>query len=93
MFTVVTTPSKVAIVSVSKLLKILNELKLPIIGVIENMQMKQSDIIINNVSKMGISYLNSIKFDDNLEDSIGKPNLLLETDFMKDFNEIIIKFI
>lgn len=92
-FLVVTTPSKVAIVSVSKLLKILNELNLPIIGVIENMQMKQSDIIINNVSKMGISYLNSIKFDDNLEDSIGKPNLLLETDFMKDFNEIIKKFI
>jgi ATP-binding protein involved in chromosome partitioning len=92
-FLVVTTPSKVAIVAVSKLLKILKELKILIIGVVENMQMKQSDFISNNVSKMGISYLNSIKFDENLEDTIGKPNLLLETDFMKDFDKIIEKSI
>ena len=92
-FLVVTTPSKVAIAAVSKLLKILKELKLPIIGIVENMKMKQSDFIKGNVSKMGISYLNSIQFDENLEDSIGKPNLLVKTDFMKDFDKIIQKII
>lgn len=92
-FLVVTTPSKVAIAAVSKLLKILKELKLPVIGIVENMKMKQSDFIKGNVSKMGISYLNSIQFDGNLEDSIGKPNLLVKTDFMNDFDKIIQKII
>ena len=90
-FLVVTTPSKVAMAAVSKLLKLLKELKLPIIGIVENMKMKQSDFIKGNVSNMGISYLNSIKFDENLEDSIGEPNLLVKTDFMKDFDKIIQK--
>ena len=90
-FLVVTTPSKVAMAAVSKLLKLLKELKLPIIGIVENMKMKPSDFIKGNVSKMGISYLDSIKFDENLEDSIGEPNLLVKTDFMKDFDKIIQK--
>ena len=92
-FLVVTTPSKVAMAAVSKLLKLLKELKLPIIGIVENMKMKQSDFIKGNVSKMGISYLDSIQFDENLEDSIGKPNLLVKTDFMKDFDKIVKKII
>ncbi|MCK4902634.1 MAG: P-loop NTPase [Thermoplasmatales archaeon] len=92
-FLVVTTPSKVAMAAVSKLLKLLKELKLPIIGIVENMKMKQSDFIKGNVSKMGISYLDSIQFDENLEDSIGKPNLLVKTDFMADFDKIIQKII
>ncbi len=92
-FLVVTTPSKVAMAAVSKLLKLLKELKLPIIGIVENMKMKQSDFISDNVSKMGISYLNSIQFDENLEDSIGKPNLLVKTGFMNDFDKIVKKII
>lgn len=92
-FLVITTPSKVSIIAVSKLLKILKELRLPIIGVIENMQMKPSDYIKTNVSKLKISYLNSIKLDKNLEESIGKPKLLINSDFMKDFEKIIEKSI
>jgi len=44
-FLVVTTPSKVAMGAVSKLLSILKELKLPVIGVIENMKMTESRYI------------------------------------------------
>ena len=40
-FLVVTTPSKVAMGAVSKLLLILKELKLPVIGVVENMKMTE----------------------------------------------------
>ena len=90
-FLVITTPSKVAIAAVEKLLKILKELKLPILGVVENMQMKQSDFINESVSKMKISYLSSIKFDKNLEESIGRPDKLLDAVFMKDLDRIIGK--
>ena len=40
---------------------------------------------------MGLTYLNSIYFDQNLEGSIGDFNKLLETDFMKDFGKIVDK--
>jgi hypothetical protein len=53
--------------------------------------MTDSDYIEDNVSKMGLTHLNSISFDNNLEDSIGNPNKLLESDFMKDFDKIVAK--
>jgi len=82
-FLIVTTPSKVAMNSVSKLLKILLELKKPIIGVIENMKMIESPYIESTVTSMGIPYLGSIAFDQNLEEAIGSGDRLLETHFMQ----------
>ena len=90
-FLVVITPSKVSMGAVGKLLQLLKELKLPVIGVVENMKMTDSNYIENNVSKMGLTYLNSISFDQNLEGSIGNVDKLLETDFMKDFDKIVDK--
>ena len=90
-FLVVTSPSKVSMGAVGKLLQLLKELKLPVIGVVENMKMIDSNYVKDSVSKMGLTYLNSIYFDQNLEGSIGDANKLLETDFMKDFGKIIDK--
>jgi len=90
-FLVVSTPSKVVMGAVGKLLTILKELKLPVIGVVENLKMTESNYVNDIISKMGLSYLNSISFDNNLEDSIGKPDRLLETCFMKDLNKIVEK--
>jgi Mrp family chromosome partitioning ATPase len=86
---VVTTPSKVAMGAVSKLLKILKELKIPTIGVIENMTMTKSPFIRGEICQMNLPFLGSISFDKNLEDSIGKPDKLLKTDFMKDLDKIL----
>ena len=90
-FLVVTTPSKVSMGAVGKLLKILKELNLQIIGVIENMKMTDSRFIKESVSKMGLPYLDYISFDSNIEDSIGYTNKLLKSNFMKDFDKIIVK--
>lgn len=87
-FLVVSTPSKVSMGAVSKLLKMLKELKLPVIGVIENMKMNGSDYVENSVTKMGLVYLGEISFDKYLEDSIGIPNNLFKTKFMRDLNKI-----
>jgi ATP-binding protein involved in chromosome partitioning len=92
-FLIITTPSKVAFAAVNKLIKILKELKLPIIGIVENMQMKQSNLIFDKVKRIGLPYLNTIKFDENLEDSLGNLDLLNNTGFMKDFDKIIEKII
>jgi len=90
-FLVVTTPSKVAMGAVSKLLFILKELKIQIIGVVENMKMADSDCIKDSVSEMKIKYLGHIFFDKDLEESIGNPNKLQKTDFMRDLDKFISK--
>jgi len=92
-FLVVTTPSKVSMGAVCKLLYILKELKLPIIGVIENMKMMDSSYIKDSASDMKIKYLGHISFDKNLEESIGNPSRLQHTDFMKDLNNFLSKII
>jgi len=88
-FIVVTTPSKVSMGSVEKLLKILKELKVPTIGIIENMTMTKNQFIRNEICQMKIDYLGSIAFDEKLEQAIGNTNKLLRTDFMRDLAEII----
>jgi ATP-binding protein involved in chromosome partitioning len=90
-FLIVTTPSVVAMGAVNKLLRILKELKLPIIGIIENMKMKSSNYVNESVSEMSLNYLGAIAFDHDLEDAIGNVDKLNKSDFMKDFDKIIKK--
>ena len=90
-FLVVTTPSKVAMGAVSKLLKLLKELNIPTIGVIENMVMTKSSFVKNEINQMKMPYLGSLSFDYNLEKSIGLPDKLVETDFMRDLDKIVEK--
>jgi ATP-binding protein involved in chromosome partitioning len=90
-FLIVTTPSIVAMGAVNKLLRILKELKLPIIGIIENMKMKKSNLVKDSVSGMDLKYLGAITFDHNLEEVIGNTDNLSKSDFMKIFDKIIKK--
>jgi ATP-binding protein involved in chromosome partitioning len=92
-FMVVTTPSKVALAAVDKLLNILYELKLPIVGIVENMQINDSNLIKNYSKDKGYKYLGIVSFDPDLEDSIGAPEKLMKTDFMKDFKGVVEKVI
>ena len=92
-FLVVTTPSKVSMGAVGKLLFILKELKLPIIGLIENMKMYDSNYIKHSVSRIKIRYLGYISFDRNLEESIGNTNKLQKTNFMKDLKNVLSKIV
>jgi ATP-binding protein involved in chromosome partitioning len=90
-FLVVTTPSKVAMGAVSKLLKILIELKKPVLGVIENMTMTDSSYIEEEVKKLKVRYLGKIHFDETLEESIGNADRLAETQAMKNLTVILRK--
>ena len=83
-FLTVTTPSKVAMGAVNKLLKMLQELNRPILGILENMSLTSSSFIEKEVQKHKIPYLGRIRFDYHLEQAIGKPQLLKKTEFMKD---------
>lgn len=88
-FLVVTTSSKVSMAAVKKLLLILQELKIPIEGVIENMVIKATSEIKSQVVNLNLDYLGSINFDFDLEKSLGMPENLLKTKLMNDLNKII----
>lgn len=88
-FLVVTTPSKVAFETVGKLIELLKDLNVPILGVIENMKMRDSLFIRKQVERYDVPFLGEIKFDPKLEDSIGDVDKLLETDFAKGLEKIV----
>ncbi len=88
-FLVVTTPSKVSYAAVLKLLKILKELNIPIIGILENMKMKKSSFIEDELSKIKIDYLGNIFYDQDIEDALGNGEKLLKTNFIKDLEKSI----
>jgi ATP-binding protein involved in chromosome partitioning len=88
-FLVVTTPSQLAFETVRKLVDLLTELKIPIIGVIENMKMKDSPLIQQRVEERGIDFWGEIPFDNKLEESIGNVGRLLETVFARKLEETV----
>lgn len=90
-FLIVTTPSKVAFETVRKLTRLLKDLKVPILGVVENMKMKDSSFIRKQVEMLSVPFLGEIDFDYRLEDSMGDVQKLLETKFAQSVQEIASK--
>lgn len=90
-FLIVTTPSRLAFETVRKLIDLLSELELPIIGVIENMKMEGSRFIQRQVEGRSIAFLGEIPFDVMVEDTIGNVHDLLSTEFGKELEEIVRK--
>ncbi len=87
-FLVMTTSSKVTLETVKKVIKLLTELNVPIIGVIENMKMGDSRVVKEELK--GVHILGEIGFDNKIEDSIGDVNRLLKTDFAVKIKEIAL---
>lgn len=87
-FVIVTTPSRLAFETVRKLISLLSDLGIPIMGVIENMKMKKSRFIQEQVEGRGITFWGEIPYDAQLEEAIGDVHKLLATQFGKKLGEI-----
>jgi ATP-binding protein involved in chromosome partitioning len=85
---VVTTPSQLAFETVKKLTALLKELDVPIVGLVENMKMDQSNTIQEQTLKLGLTYLGKIPYDSNIEESIGNTSKLLKTEFARKMEQI-----
>ncbi|MEM3616582.1 MAG: P-loop NTPase [Candidatus Bathyarchaeia archaeon] len=90
-FLIVTTPSPLAFETVKKLLELLAELKVPVIGVVENMKIKESKFIFQSVTNAGFRFLGDLPFDPTVEESLGDVDALLKTDFAKRLAEVASK--
>lgn len=91
-FLIITTPSQLAFETVRKLTSLLKELKVPIMGIVENMKIDESESIQQRAQKLGLIYLGATPYDAKIEEAIGKPKKLVETVFTKEFSRINRRF-
>jgi ATP-binding protein involved in chromosome partitioning len=78
-FLIVTTPSRLAFETVKKQVRLLQDLKFPIIGVVENMKMNRAKNIEQETEKLGVKFLAGISYDPEVEEAIGDVTKLLDT--------------
>lgn len=87
-FLIVTTPSRLAFETVRKLACLLQDLKVPMIGVVENMKMNRENSIKLQTKQLGLPYLGEIPFDPTVEEAIGNASLLLNTAIAQQIKKI-----
>jgi len=78
-FLIVTTSSQLAFESVRKQLSLLKELKVPIVGIVENMKLTGSKNVRYQAENLGLKLLAEIPYDLTIEPAIGDPEKLQKT--------------
>ncbi len=84
-FLVVTTPSRVALETVKKLIALLKAVNTPIMGVLENMR-RPHDL---PAQELGVPLLGELPYDAQLEASFGSVERFLQTIFAQRFRELV----
>jgi len=90
-FLIVTTSSQLAFETVKKLVALLQDLKVPIVGIVENMKMKESKNVRQQTEKLGLKFLAEIPYDAKIESAIGDTEKLLDTALARKVKEIAQK--
>ena len=88
-YLVVATPSKVVLDVVDRTLGILKEMRLPVIGVLENMKTADSSCAAVLAEKFDVPFLGVIGFDKDIEGAVGDRDRLLDTDFVRSLKKIV----
>jgi ATP-binding protein involved in chromosome partitioning len=76
-FLIVTTSSLLAFETVRKQVRLLQDLKVPIIGIVENMKMNRKKTVKEETEKLGVKFLAEIAYDARVEEAIGDEKKLL----------------
>ena len=88
-FLIVTTTSRLAFETVKKQLSLLQELKVPVIGLVENMKMNTAKSIQRQTENLQIAFLGEIPHDLKVEEAIGNATKLLNTVIAQKVGEIV----
>lgn len=88
-FLIVTTPSLLAFETVKKQVALLKDLKIPIIGVVENMKMNKAKGIQRETEKLGLKFLIDIPYDRKVEEAIGDEKKLFDTAIAQKLKAIV----
>ncbi len=88
-FLLVTSPSLLVFTTVRKLIELLLELKVPIVGVIENLEVDESPFIRGEVEGRGLNYWGALPLDRELDGALGDIDRLLATAFGRRLEAIV----
>ena len=80
-FLVVSTASRMAVPVVRRVLGLLTELDVPVVGAVENMVRDGASRVGDTFAAAGVPLVGSLPFDPSVEDAIGQPDALLATEF------------
>jgi len=86
---VVTTPSKLSLQVVARLVALLRSARVPILGVVENMRTAPSDAVERAAGEWGVRYLGWLPYDPQLEEALGSPQRLLGTRLAERLEKIL----
>ena len=87
-FLLLSTSSKVVFETVRKLMILLQEMRIPILGIAENMKRKEESFVREVCDKYKVSFLGEIRFDENFENAVGNVGKILHTKVFKDIQKI-----
>jgi ATP-binding protein involved in chromosome partitioning len=87
-FLIITTPSMLAFEVVKKQVALLCELKMSIVGVVENMKSDDAKVVEAETKRLGLRYLGAIPNDPQVESAIGNPEKLAQTALGKAMEQI-----
>ncbi|MEM3403024.1 MAG: P-loop NTPase [Nitrososphaeria archaeon] len=88
-FLLVATPSILAFSTVQKLVDLLKSQNITIIGVLENIG-RSDTALAKHVRDIGVKYLGTIPFDDQIEGSIGNVDKLFNTEFASSIEKLVL---
>ena len=87
-FLLLSTSSKVVFETVRKLMILLQEMRIPVLGIAENMKRKEESFVREVCDKYKVSFLGEIRFDENFENAVGNVGKILHTKVFKDIQKI-----
>lgn len=87
-FLLLSTSSKVVFETVRKLMILLQEMRIPVLGIAENMKRKEESFVREVCDKYKVSFLGEIRFDENFENAVGNVEKILHTKVFKDIQKI-----
>ena len=88
-FLVVTTSSLLAFETVKKFVTLLKDMKVEVLGILENMKMNDSDSVEAKTKKLGVPFLGEIRYDPKVEKAIGREAMLFDTAIAQEIKEIV----
>ncbi len=87
-FLLLSTSSKVVFETVRKLMILLQEMRIPVLGIAENMKRKEESFVREVCDKYKVSFLGEIRFDENFENAVGNVGKILHTKLFKYIQKI-----
>jgi len=90
MFLIVTTRSRVSLEVVKRILTTLQQLAVPVIGIVENMILPGLLPAKTELKRFNVPFVGEIDFDNGLEDTIGDVDKLLDTRFAASIKKIVL---